>query len=185
VSGAAGAVGSLVGQIAKIKKCRAIGIVGSQEKVEFVTTELGYDGAFNYRTTNDYLAKLKELAPNGVDVYFDNVGGRITDEVMRHLSNRARIAVCGQISQYNSTEEEMGPRWLGQLVVKQAKVEGFLVQQFADRYDVALRQLSGWLREKKLRYREDIMIGIENAPRAFIGMLEGKNIGKALVKVSD
>src|SRR5947209_9722128 len=113
VSGAAGAVGSLVGQIAKIKRCRAIGIVGSQEKVDFVTKELGYDGAFNYRTTPDYLAKLKELAPNGIDVYFDNVGGKITDEVMRHLSNRARIAVCGQISQYNSTEEELGPRWLG------------------------------------------------------------------------
>jgi NADPH-dependent curcumin reductase CurA len=185
VSGAAGAVGSLVGQIAKIKKCRAIGIVGSQEKIDFVTHDLGYDGAFNYRTTPDYLAKLKELAPNGVDVYFDNVGGHITDEVMRHLSNRARIAVCGQISQYNSTEEELGPRWLGQLVVKQAKVEGFLVQQFADRYDAALKQLSGWLKEKKLRYREDIVEGIENAPRAFIGMLEGKNIGKQLVKVAD
>jgi len=185
ISGAAGAVGSLVGQIAKIKRCRAIGIVGSKEKVDFVVGELGFDGAFNYRETSDYLAKLKELAPNGVDVYFDNVGGRITDEVMRHLSNRARVAVCGQISQYNAVEPEMGPRWLNQLVAKQAKVEGFLVAQFADRYDAALRQLSAWLRENKLRYREDIMDGIENAPRAFIGMLEGKNIGKELVKVSD
>jgi NADPH:quinone reductase len=185
VSGAAGAVGSLVGQIAKIKRCRAIGIAGSQEKVDFVTGELGFDGAFNYRDASDYLAKLKELAPNGIDVYFDNVGGRITDEVMRHLSNRARVAVCGQISQYNSVEPELGPRWLSQLVVKQAKVEGFLVTQFADRYDAALRQLAAWLRENKLRYREDIMNGIENAPRAFIGMLEGKNIGKELVKVSD
>src|SRR5258705_6825972 len=104
---------------------------------------------------------------------------------MRHLSHRARIAVCGQISQYNATEEELGPRWLSQLVVKQAKVEGFLVQQFADRYETGLRQLSGWLREKKVKYREDITTGIENAPKAFIGMLEGKNIGKALVKVSE
>jgi NADPH-dependent curcumin reductase CurA len=185
VSGAAGAVGSLVGQIAKIKRCRAIGIVGSQEKIDFVVGELGFDGAFNYRETRDYSAKLKELAPNGIDVYFDNVGGPITDEVMRHLSNRARIAVCGQISQYNATEPAIGPRWLSQLVVKQAKVEGFLVQQFADRYDGALKQLSSWLKEKKLRYREDIMTGIENAPKAFIGMLQGKNIGKELVKVSD
>ena len=185
VSGAAGAVGSLVGQIAKLKRCRAIGIAGSQQKVDYLVGELGFDGAFNYRETRDYSAKLKELAPNGVDVYFDNVGGNITDEVMRHLSNRARIAVCGQISQYNVIEPEMGPRWLSQLVAKQAKVEGFLVQQFADRYETGLKQLAAWLREKKIRYREDIMTGIENAPRAFIGMLEGKNIGKELVKVSD
>jgi NADPH-dependent curcumin reductase CurA len=185
VSGAAGAVGSLVGQIARIKRCRAIGITGSQEKIKFIVGELGFDGAFNYRETSDYSVKLRELAPNGVDVYFDNVGGRITDEVIRHLSNRARVAVCGQISQYNTTEPELGPRWLGHLIAKQAKVEGFLVQQFADRYDAALRQLSAWLKENKLRYREDIMNGIENAPRAFIGLMEGKNIGKELVKVAD
>jgi hypothetical protein len=185
ISGAAGAVGSLVGQIAKIKRCRAIGIVGSQQKIDYVTRELGFDGAFNYHETPDFSARLREFAPNGVDVYFDNVGGHITDEVIRHLSNRARVAVCGQISQYNATEPEMGPRWMAQLVIKQAKVEGFLVAQFADRFDTGLRQLAAWLREKKIRYREDIMPGIENAPRAFIGMLEGRNIGKELVKVSD
>ena len=103
VSGAAGAVGSLVGQIAKIKRCRAIGVAGSDEKVDFLTKEMGFDSGFNYKTTTDYQAKLKELCPNGIDIYFDNVGGRVTDEVMRLIATRARIAVCGQISQYNAT----------------------------------------------------------------------------------
>ncbi len=183
VSGAAGAVGSLVGQIAKIKRCRAIGIAGTNEKVRFITQDLGFEGGFNYKETPDYTARLKDLCPNGIDVYFDNVGGSITDAVMKLLNTRARVAVCGQISQYNADRPEMGPRWLGQLVAKQAKVEGFLVHQFADRYDEGLRQLSTWLREKRIRYREDIVDGIENAPRAFIGMLEGHNIGKQLVKV--
>lgn len=185
VSGAAGAVGSLVGQIAKIKRCRAVGIAGSDEKVSFIVKELGFDGGFNYKETPDYQTKLKELCPNGIDIYFDNVGGRITDEVVRQISNRARIAVCGQISQYNAVEPEMGPRWLGQLVVKQARVEGFLVQQFSDRYEAALRQLSSWLRENRIQYREDVTNGLENAPKAFIGMLQGRNIGKELVKISD
>ena len=185
VSGAAGAVGSLVGQIARIKRCRAIGIAGSHEKVRFLTGELGFDGAFNYRETPDYAAKLKELCPNGVDVYFDNVGGAITDAVMRRIAKNARVAVCGQISQYNAVEPETGPRWLSQLVVRQAKVEGFLVTQFAERFEAGLRQLSTWLKEKRLVYREDVVDGLENAPRAFIRMLEGKNIGKQLVKVAE
>jgi hypothetical protein len=185
VSGAAGAVGSLVGQIARIKRCRAIGIAGSDEKVRFLIEELGFDGAFNYHETADYAAKLKELCPNGVDVYFDNVGGAITDAVMRRLATHARVAVCGQISQYNAVEPEMGPRWLSQLVIRQAKVEGFLVSQFAGRFDEGLQQLSTWLKEKRLRYREDVLEGLENAPMAFIRMLEGKNIGKQLVKVAE
>jgi NADPH-dependent curcumin reductase CurA len=185
VSGAAGAVGSLVGQIAKIKRCRVIGITGSDQKVDFITRELGFDGAFNYKDTPDFHSRLKELCPNGIDVYFDNVGGTITDEVMRLISNRARVAVCGQISQYNTANPEMGPRWLGQLVAKQARVEGFLVYQFADRFEAALLQLSTWLRQNKIRYREEVVVGLENAPRAFIGMLQGRNIGKQLVKLSD
>src|ERR1035438_10207725 len=185
VSGAAGAGGSLVGQIARIKRCRAIGIAGSDEKVRFLIEELGFDGAFNYRATPDYAEKLKELCPKGVDVYFDNVGGAITDAVMRRIATHARVAVCGQISQYNSVEPETGPRWLSQLVVKQAKVEGFLVSQFAGRFEAGLQQLSTWLQEKRLRYREDVVDGLENAPMAFIRMLEGKNIGKQLVKVAE
>jgi NADPH-dependent curcumin reductase CurA len=184
ISGAGGAVGSIVGQIAKIKRCRAIGVAGSNEKVQFITREFGFDGAFNYRETPNYGSAIKNLCPNGVDIYFDNVGGPLTDEVMRHINTKARIAVCGQISQYNAEEAEMGPRWLGQLVVKQAKVEGFLVFQFADRFEEALKQLGTWLREGRIKYREDIVEGLENAPAAFIGMLQGRNIGKQLVKVS-
>jgi NADPH-dependent curcumin reductase CurA len=184
VSAAAGAVGSLVGQIAKIKRCRAVGIAGSDEKIHYITRELGFDAGFNYKESSDYLARLREVCPNGVDVYFDNVGGPITDAVLGVINTRARIAVCGQISQYNSTQTEMGPRWLGQLVAKQAKVEGFQVQQFSDRFDEGRRQLTQWLREKRIRYREDIVEGLENAPKAFVGMLQGRNIGKQLVKVA-
>jgi NADPH-dependent curcumin reductase CurA len=184
VSGAAGAVGSLVGQIAKIKRCRAIGVAGSDEKIHFITSDLGFDGGFNYHGTEDYGARLKELCPNGVDIYFDNVGGKITDEVIKHINTRARIAVCGQISQYNADKPEMGPRWLSQLIAKQARVEGFLVMQFAERYEEALKQLAAWLRDGKIRYREDVADGLENAPAAFIGMMQGKNIGKQLVKVA-
>jgi NADPH:quinone reductase len=184
VSGAAGAVGSPAGQIARIKRCRVIGIAGSNQKIRFLTRDLAFDGGFNYKETPDYSAKLKELCPNGIDIYFDNVGGVITDEVIRQLNTRARIAVCGQISQYNATEPEMGPRWLGQLVAKQAKAEGFLVMQFAERFDEGLKQLANWLRERKIQYREDIVEGLENAPEAFIGMLQGNNIGKRLVKVA-
>jgi len=185
VSAAAGAVGSLVGQIARIKRCRVVGIAGTDEKVRYVCQDLGFDGGFNYRETADYESKLKELCPNGIDVYFDNVGGPVTDAVLRLINNRARVAVCGQISQYNAERPDVGPRWFGQLIVRQARVEGFLVHQFADRYDEAYRHLSAWLHEKRLRYREDIVEGLENAPRAFIGMLEGQNIGKRLVKIAD
>lgn len=184
ISGAAGAVGSLVGQIARIKRCRAVGVAGSDEKVRYLTGELGFDGAFNYKSTSDYHARIKELCPNGVDVYFDNVGGEITDAAVRLINTRARIGVCGQISQYNLEKPEMGPRWLGQLVMKQAKAEGFLVNQFADHFEEGYRQLGNWLRQKRIQYREDIVEGIENTPRAFIGMLEGANIGKRLVKVA-
>ncbi|MBV9508250.1 MAG: NADP-dependent oxidoreductase [Acidobacteriia bacterium] len=183
VSGAAGAVGSIVGQIAKIKRCRAIGIAGTDEKIQFITEELGFDSGFNYKSVQDYHAKLKELCPTGIDVYFDNVGGQVTDAVMAQINTRARIAVCGQISHYNSDSIDSGPRCFSQLLTKQAKAEGFLVFQYADRYEEGLRQLSTWLREGRLKYREDIMEGLENAPKAFIRMLQGKNIGKQLVKV--
>lgn len=183
ISAAAGAVGSLVGQIAKIKRCRTVGIAGSNEKVRFITGDLGFDAGFNYKQTPDLHARIHELCPNGVDIYFDNVGGPITDAVMPSLNTRARVSVCGQISQYNSTEPDVGPRWFTQILMKQAKVEGFMVHQFADRYEDALRQLGAWVRERRIKYREDVVEGLENAPQAFIGMLEGANIGKRLVKI--
>jgi len=185
VSGAAGAVGSLVGQIAKIQGCHVVGIAGTDEKVRYVVEELGFDSAFNYKSARNYRAKLKTLCPQGIDVYFDNVGGAITDAVIPLLNVRARLVICGQISQYNLERPEMGPRWLWALIVKQARAEGFLVFQFADRFEEGIRQMAQWLKEGKLKYRENIIEGLENAPRAFIGMLKGENIGKQLVKVAD
>ncbi len=185
VSGAAGAVGSLVGQIAKIQGCRAVGIAGTDEKIRHVVEDLGFDSAFNYKTTRNYRRKLKELCPKGIDVYFDNVGGAITDAVVRLINLRARLVICGQISQYNLERPEKGPRWLWALITRQARAEGFLVFQFAHRYQEGLTQMAQWLNDGKLMYRETIVEGIENAPRAFIGMLKGENIGKQLVKVAD
>jgi NADPH-dependent curcumin reductase CurA len=186
VSGAAGAVGSLVGQIAKIKGCRVIGIAGADDKVSYLTDELGFDSAFNYKTTSDYYEKLREFCPNGIDVYFDNVGGSITDAVFRLINTKARISICGQISQYNLERIEMGPRLiLTMLLVKQAKAEGFLVFQFLDKYPQGIMQMAQWLKEGKLKYKEDIEEGIENTPKAFMEMLKGRNTGKQLVKVSD
>jgi hypothetical protein len=184
ISGAAGAVGSVAGQIARIKRCRPVGIAGSDDKVRFLTNELGFAAALNYKRYADYDAMLRELCPNGIDVYFDNVGGAITDAAIQRLNNRARVAACGQSSQIDSDAPEIGPRWLGQLIAKQAKVEGFLVRQFANRFDEGYRQLAVWLRDGKIRYREDVVTGLENAPRAFIGMLQGRNIGKQLVKLA-
>ncbi len=185
VSGASGAVGELVGQIAKIKRCRVVGIAGSDDKVEHVVKDLGFDAAFNYKTTTDYVAKLRELCPRGIDIYFDNVGGTITDAVMTLINQRARISLCGQISQYNAAEPEMGPRQLGLLIERQAKMEGFLFFQFAEKMRVAQKKMADWIRAGKLKYRESIVKGIENTPTAFIGMLRGENIGKQLVQLAD
>jgi NADPH:quinone reductase len=181
VSGAAGAVGSLVGQIGKIKGCRAVGVAGADSKIAWLTGELGFDGAFNYKTTHDYVAKLKELCPAGIDCYFDNVGGPVTDAVLPLLNVRARISICGQISQYNSEKPEPGVRPYVFLLTRQARAEGFIITQFMDRFPQGIAQMAAWLREGKLKYREEIVRGFENAPRALIGVLSGDNTGKMLV----
>jgi hypothetical protein len=185
VSGAAGAVGMLAGQIAQITGCRVVGVAGSDAKVAWLVDELGFDAAFNYTMVGNLHRKLEELCPNGIDVYFDNVGGAVTDAVIRLINTGARISVCGQSSQYNLEQPEPGPRWLGQLIVKQAKVQGFQVSSYAERFPAGLEQLASWLKEGKLKYREDVAQGIEAAPQAFIGMLEGKNQGKQLVQLSE
>lgn len=186
VSGAAGAVGSVVGQIAKIKGCRVIGTAGSDEKVAYILDELGFDAAFNYKNVSDYTAKLAELCPDGIDVYFDNVGGRITDAVFPNLRVKGRVAICGQISQYNLENPEVGPRFLWNLITKRARIEGFLVTEFAARHAEALVQMGEWVREGKLKYRETVAEGgIEAAPAAFISMLKGGNIGKQLVRIAE
>ncbi len=183
VSGAAGAVGSIVGQIAKIKGSKTVGIAGGDDKVEYILRECGYDSAFNYKTTDNYAAKLKELCPNGIDVYFDNVGGPITDAVFGLLNVHARISICGQISIYNATKVEMGPRLLGALIVARAKVQGFLVSDYAAKFGPAMAEMAGWVRSGQIKYREDIVEGFENMPKAFIGLFQGENTGKRLVKV--
>ena len=186
VSGAAGAVGTVVGQIAKIKGCRVIGTAGTDEKVAYILDELGFDAAFNYKNVSDYTAKLAELCPDGIDVYFDNVGGRITDAVFPNLRIKGRVVICGQISQYNLENPEVGPRFLWNLITKRARIEGFLVFEFADRHAEALVQMGEWVQQGKLKYRETIAEGgIAAAPAAFISMLKGGNIGKQLVKIAD
>lgn len=184
VSGAAGAVGSLVGQIAKIQGCRVAGSAGSQEKVDYLE-QLGFDAAFNYRAVQDYTTKIQEVCPKGIDVYFDNVGGPLTDAVFTLINLHARIAVCGQIDQYNATRPPRGPRLLWHLIVKRARVEGFLVSDFAARFPEARRQIADWIQEGKVRYRETVVDGLANAPRAFIGLFHGANLGKQLVRVAD
>jgi len=183
VSGAAGAVGSLVGQIAKIKGCRAVGIAGSDDKIAWLVNELGFDAAFNYKTTEDYVAKLKELCPKGIDCYFDNVGGPVTDAILPVLNVKARISVCGQISQYNSARPEPGVRPYVFLLSKQSRAEGFIVSQFADRFPEGVAQMAQWIKEGKLKYREHFVEGFENAPRALIGVLQGDNTGKMIVAI--
>ena len=185
VSGAAGAVGSIVGQIAKIKGCRTVGIAGGDDKVDWITKDCGYDAAFNYKTTENYGAKLKELCPKGIDVYFDNVGGAITDAVLMQINTFARLSICGQISQYNNAKPEMGPRLLGMLIVARAKMQGFLITDYMPRFGEGLAEMSGWVREGKIKYREDIVEGFQNLPKAFIGLFHGENIGKRIVKITE
>jgi NADPH-dependent curcumin reductase CurA len=182
VSGAAGAVGQVVGQLAKIAGCRAVGIAGGPEKVAELTELYGYDAGIDYKA-DDVNAALKDHCPRGVDVYFDNVGGALSESVFRRLAIGARIAICGQISQYNLAEPELAPRNLGFLIVFRARMEGFLVSDYVHRFPEALERLGRWLAEGRLVYREDVTEGLENAPRAFIGMLNGANRGKTLVRL--
>jgi len=184
VSGAAGAVGMIVGQIAKIHGCRVAGIAGSDRKTRYLIDELGFDAAVNYRTIPDLRKALKEACPNGVDIYFDNVGGDISDAVISLINNNARIPLCGQISLYNDLQIPAGPRIQPQLLTHSALMKGFIVRNYADRFDEGIRLLAHWLKEKKLKYVENITEGLENAPKAFIGLFAGENLGKQLVKVS-
>jgi len=181
VSAAAGAVGSAVGQIAKIKGCRAVGVAGAPEKCEYVVKELGFDACVSYRAP-DLFAALKDACPKGIDVYFDNVGGDVLKTVLRQINLFGRIPLCGHVSQYNATELPAGPN-LGVVVGNRVTIRGFIVSDHADRLPDFRRDGTAWLKAGRLKYREDIAEGLENAPRAFIGMLRGQNVGKQLVKV--
>jgi NADPH-dependent curcumin reductase CurA len=182
VSGAAGAVGSAVGQIARIKGCHVVGIAGGEEKVRHIVNDLGFDAALDYKSTDDYAGKLGELCPRGIDCYFDNVGGKITDDVFRLMNVFGRVSICGQISMYNQEKPEPGPRVLPLVLTKQLRVEGFIVTRFMPRFREGAVQMGTWLKEGKLKYREQIVDGFENIPNAFIAMLQGQNVGKMLVR---
>jgi NADPH:quinone reductase len=182
VSGGAGAVGSAVGQIGKILGCRVVGVAGTPAKVAWLK-ELGFDAAFNYKDHPEPYKILRELCPNGIDCYFDNVGGAVTDAVFAQMNPGARIAICGQISQYNNTAPEMGPRLLSLVLVRMATVRGFIVTQYIKQFAEAYQKLGQWVKEGKLHYKETIVDGLENAPQAFIGLLQGANTGKMLVRV--
>jgi len=185
VSGAAGAVGSIVGQIAKLNGCRVVGFAGSDEKVAWLTDDLGFDAAINYEAVDDYGAALDDAAPGGVDVYFDNVGGPITDAVFTRLNLDARVAVCGQIAHYNDESVPTGPRKLPQLIATRANVEGLLVGDFAPRFAQATEQLAAWVASGDIAHRESVVEGLEHAPDAFLGLFAGDNIGKQVVRVSE
>ncbi|XP_069677673.1 prostaglandin reductase 1-like isoform X1 [Periplaneta americana] len=183
VSGAAGAIGSHVGQIAQIKGCKVIGFAGSDDKVKWLVDELKFDAAFNYETT-DVTKALKQAAPNGVDCYFDNVGGTLSSAIISCMNERGRISVCGSISSYNADIKNMPSAPIVQLAVvsKQLKMEGFLTYRWLDRWNEGIMQNLQWIKEGKLVYRETVTEGFENMTKAFIGMLRGENTGKAIVK---
>lgn len=183
VTAASGAVGAVVGQLAKRSGCRVIGVAGSPEKVAYVTGELGFDAAIDYKR-EEVAARLRALCPRGIDVYWDNVGGPVTDAAIDQLAVSGRAVICGQIAFYNATSPPQGPRNIPRmLLTRRARMEGFLVFQFADRHAEALARLGGWVRGGWLKYREDVVEGIENSPQAFIGLLAGANFGKLVVKV--
>jgi len=181
VSGAAGAVGQVVGQVAKIKGCRVVGIAGGQDKCDFVVNELGFDACVDYKN-GDLRTALKEAAPKGIDVYFDNVGGEILDVCLGLIRMRARIVVCGAISQYNNTTAVKGPANYLSLLVNRARMEGIVVFDWAPRYGEAMREMGGWLAEGKLKGREDIVEGIETFPETLNKLFTGENFGKLLIK---
>lgn len=183
VSGAAGAVGSIVGQIGKILGCRVIGIAGTDEKVELLKSEFGFDEAINYNTTKDMTKAIAEVCPDGVDVYFDNVGGPISDGVHANINRLGRIVVCGAISIYNETKVPQGPRVEHFLIRKSALMQGFVVSNYIDKLPEGMKKLSQWLAEGKLNSTETIVEGFENIPQAFLDLFEGKNTGKMIVKI--
>ncbi|MDE2326841.1 NADP-dependent oxidoreductase [Acidiphilium sp.] len=182
VSAAAGAVGALVGQIAKIQGCRVVGIAGREDKCRYIVDELGFDAAIDYKTES-VPDRLRETCPNGIDVYFDNVGGQILDDCLARINLRARIVICGAISQYNSTTPVRGPANYLSLLVNRARMQGMIVFDWADRYPEGMRAMAGWLKEGKLKSREDIVDGLDNFPETLLKLFTGENFGKLVLKI--
>ncbi|HEY0974193.1 MAG TPA: NADP-dependent oxidoreductase [Solimonas sp.] len=183
VSGAAGAVGQIVGQIAKIKGCRVVGIAGGADKCRYVVEELGFDACIDYKH-DDVKKGLKQHCPKGVDVYFDNVGGEILDIVLTQLAMHARIVICGAISQYNNSTPVKGPSNYMSLLVNRASMKGMVVFDWAARYGEAMQAMGGWLREGRMKTREDIAVGLETFPETLLKLFKGENVGKLVLKVN-
>ena len=183
VSGAAGAVGSEVCQIAKIQGCRVVGSTGSQVKARWLEEVAGVDVAINYKETSNLRRELQKACPDGIDVYFENVGGVHLEAALQYMNNFGRIAVCGMISMYNATSAQPGPANMALMIGRRLKMQGFIVSDHLERRDDFLRDVSGWMRDGKLKWEETILDGIESTPEAFIGLFHGENLGKMLVKV--
>jgi NADPH-dependent curcumin reductase CurA len=183
VSGAAGAVGSIAGQVARIKGCRVVGIAGSDEKTALLKDEFGFDAAINYRTASNMRRAIAAACPRGVDVYFDNVGGSISDAVLVNINKFSRIVVCGAISMYNERILPKGFSVQPFLIQKSALMKGFIVDDYASKYPETLERLSRWLKEGRLKHVETIVEGFERIPQAFLDLFDGKNKGKMLVKI--
>jgi NADPH-dependent curcumin reductase CurA len=184
VSGAAGAVGALVGQIAKIKGCRVVGIAGGEDKCRHLIDELGFDAAIDYKS-QDVSAKLREYCPKGINVYFDNVGGEILDAALAQLAMKARVSICGAISQYNNREGIQGPKNYLSLLINRARMEGFLVFDYASRFAEGIGAMIGWMAEGKIKAREHIVDGLDTFPETFLKLFTGENFGKLVIKVAD
>ncbi|HEU4537232.1 MAG TPA: NADP-dependent oxidoreductase, partial [Polyangiaceae bacterium] len=184
VSGAAGATGSVVGQIARLKGCRAIGIAGGKDKCDWLVREAKFDAAIDYKS-EDVSARLRELCPKGIDVYFDNVGGDILDVALAQLAMRGRVVLCGAISQYNEDETPPGPKNYLSLLVRRGRMEGFIVLDYLDRADEAISALAGWVSAGEIVDRVDVQEGLENAPAALRRLFLGQNVGKQLLKIAD
>ena len=183
VSGACGAVGTVVGQIGKLLGCKVVGLTGSDEKVDLLTSKFNFDHAINYKTTPDLEEAVKSVCPKGVDIYFDNVGGEISDAVLANINKYARLPVCGAISLYNKTEVPIGPRLQPIILTKSATMRGFIIGDLAEKFPAATEQLTAWLKADKLTFSETIVEGFDNIPQAFIALFEGKNKGKMIVKI--
>lgn len=183
ISGAAGAVGLVVGQIAKIMGCKVVGITGSDEKAQLLKGKFGFDETINYKATTDLSAAIQKACPNGIDCYFDNVGGDITDTIIQHINFNARIAICGQIALYNEMNLSTGLRFLPYILTKSALIRGFIVSNYKEYFPKALTQLMNWVEEGKIKYTETVINGFDRLPEAFIGLFNGTNTGKMVVRV--
>jgi len=183
VSGAAGAVGLIVGQIAKLQGCRVVGIAGSDEKVALLKREFGFDEVINYKTCTDLKKAIADACPKAVDIYYDNVGGETSDAVISNINFNARIVLCGQIALYNSTEIPMGPRLQPMLLTRSVLMQGFIIGNYQSQFSEGSKNLTRWIQEGKLKYKETIVKGFDKLPAALLGLFEGDNIGKMIVEL--